>query len=1170
MGQFSESGLALVSGAILAAGVCIGILLTCGPVPPIVSAPLFLGLLAGIHFLWGVPRLKMLQHQESAARFPELNPYPVLRILSGGEVSYANTAAQPLLAGGQLPPALFRYVQQAAQSGKTISAHYLHEHKQFALTFAPVDGAVHIYGIEMTTKHRTAEIITMNNQQLSMIVTNLPVIIFSVDMQGIITLSEGKLLENMGYLSGYMVGASAFEHYQHLPNAIAALEGALRGEHQETQVVVRGVIFNVFISPLHNAVGKQVGAIGMILDVTERQRMLTEREALATQLTTLINHLQSGVIVEDAERRIAYVNQTLCDIFHIPLKPDRLIGLECAVALHDMSISFTHPDVFNSTAEAHLKTTIPVIGEEFALRDQRTVERDYVPIVDDGVVIGHLWQYRDITARKRVERELSRERGLLRSIFNSIPDLIFVKDSEGKFLTANPTLTEFFGKPLPEIIGKTDIDFVPEETATAFRQIDTYVMETREPHLLREWVTYADGRHVLFETIKTPFIDTNGQVIGVVGVARNITEREHAQEEITRLASMISNSRDFMGIANLETLHVEYLNEGGLRMWDVEAASDMVIGKHITEFLTPESFTLIKQVAIPTAQREGFWRGETTFIRRNNTLMPVDQTIFFIWDEEGQPISLATIMVDVTEQKRAQRDLLLRTHAIEFSSSSISIADVRQPDLPLIYVNPAFQKMSGYSRDEVIGRNCRFMQGDDRDQPGVQQMRAAIKAGQSCRVVLRNYRKDGTLFYNEVSLSPVLDAQGELTHFIGIANNITDRIEAEAALSQARDQALEASRLKSEFLATMSHEIRTPMNGIIGMGELLLDTPLNDEQREFATVVFDEAQHLLTIINDILDFSKIEAGRVILEHLPFEVRPVVHHVVGLLKWRAEQKGLQLETYIAPDVPPMLIGDAERLRQILVNLVGNAVKFTEKGSVKVHVTVMDENTERNEVELYFAIADTGIGIPQDAHKRLFQPFTQADGSTTRKYGGTGLGLAISKRLTELMDGNMGMESTVDVGSTFWFTARFTLAPEVARRPMAPLPPASELPPNRGTILLVEDNHGNQQVATKQLARLGFQVRVMNNGAEAVAEMQNPGAPYHLILMDCQMPEMDGYEATRRIRAMAHSLPIVAMTANAMKGDRERCLEAGMNDYISKPVSIETLRTVLDEWLPEARV
>ena len=636
------------------------------------------------------------------------------------------------------------------------------------------------------------------------------------------------------------------------------------------------------------------------------------------------------------------------------------------------------------------------------------------------------------------------------------------------------------------------------------------------------------------------------------------------------------------------------------------------------------------------------------------------------------------------------------------------------PQGQYLNVNPALAKMYGYDSTEGLIQGLTHIDNElyvdpKRRDEFIQIMR---ENGEVRSFESEIYRKDKSTIWISENARAVRDDTGQLLYYEGMVEDITERKRMEVELRTAKIAAEAANRMKSEFLANMSHEIRTPMNGVIGMTDLLLMTNLNPEQREFANTVRLSGESLLIVINDILDFSKIEAGKLDLEIIDFDLHESIDGALDLLAAQAHAKGVELAAFICPEVPTNLCGDPGRLRQIVNNLVGNAIKFTAVGEVIVTVSMVSETPSH--ARLRFEVRDTGIGIPPEAQARLFNAFTQADGSTTRKFGGTGLGLAISKRLVELMHGEISVESTAGKGSTFWFHAEFGKQTEIAKvvsrqdlsnlhvlvvddnatnreildhyarnwkmrnnaaengemalqmlrnaaaddpyelaildmqmpnmdglmlaraikadptiaktrlvlltslgnqldaeemkaagieacvlKPVkqdrlynrlaevmsghlehkvahphsfihriVPELPALEPERKEVRILLAEDNSINQMVALGLLQKIGFTADTATNGLEVLEALER--TPYDIILMDCQMPELDGYETTQKIRA-ANKTPaprIVAMTANALRGESERCLAVGMDDYLSKPVRIETLRAMLFRWLPEA--
>jgi PAS domain S-box-containing protein len=533
---------------------------------------------------------------------------------------------------------------------------------------------------------------------------------------------------------------------------------------------------------------------------------------------------------------------------------------------------------------------------------------------------------------------------------------------------------------------------------------------------------------------------------------------------------------------------------------------------------------------------------------------------------------------EIAERKNTEEKLEERTAFFNslVENSPIAIVAVGINDI-VQFCNPAFENLFGYSQADVIGKSLLRLLTNEEIRAEVAANRKALWKGKVIHTVSRRARRDGTLVDVEAFSVP-LGPTGHRTGAVMQYQDITERKRAEEAVLRAKDAAEAASRAKSEFLANMSHEIRTPMNGIIGMTELTLDTQLTPEQREYLGLVQTSADSLLKLINDILDFSKIEAGKVDVEKIEFPFQRSLDETLKSLAVRAHQKNVGLSWRVAPGIPEYLRGDAGRLRQILVNLVGNAVKFTARGEIEVSVEAESESDAK--VLLHFQVRDSGIGIPKEKQQMIFEAFTQVDSSTTRNYGGTGLGLAITSRLVHLMGGRIWVESEPGRGSIFHFTSRFELPGAVLRmtasgdpEAIRPLPPRAAVPstpqaaqemPQGMKILLAEDNAVNRRLTIALLQKRGHQIAATENGQEALDALEREN--FDLVLMDVQMPVLDGLDAIRAIRAKEQSsgthVPIIALTAHAMKGDRERCLASGADDYVTKPIRTPDLLAAID--------
>jgi len=423
-------------------------------------------------------------------------------------------------------------------------------------------------------------------------------------------------------------------------------------------------------------------------------------------------------------------------------------------------------------------------------------------------------------------------------------------------------------------------------------------------------------------------------------------------------------------------------------------------------------------------------------------------------------------------------------------------------------------------------------------------------------------------FHNESLIKFMSKAKNETEDLNEeLADEIEQRKRVEKELKKAKEAAEAASKTKSEFLANMSHEIRTPMNGILGTLQLLQGSALTESQGEYVDIAYSSGEALLSLLNDILDFSKIEAGKLELEYIPFNLTSLVRELTVLLTQRADERKVVLLSDLDETIPPVIKGDSVRIRQILANLLTNAIKFTENGNVTIKASVLEQT--KKIVRLKIEVIDSGIGISEEAQRKLFNSFTQADGSTTRKYGGTGLGLAIVRQLVTLMRGRLGVDSEEGKGACFWIEIAFEIPDENVIPEQKEKQVVELLDVLQGHVLLVEDNPVNQIIAKKMLEKVGLSCELVINGEEAVARLKQPHE-FSLVLMDCQMPVMDGYEATQAIRELElanalQRLPVVAMTANAMEGDKDKCLHAGMDDYVAKPVKQDALKQVLSHWL-----
>jgi PAS domain S-box-containing protein len=661
---------------------------------------------------------------------------------------------------------------------------------------------------------------------------------------------------------------------------------------------------------------------------------------------------------------------------------------------------------------------------------------------------------------------------------------------------------------------------------------------------------------------------------GYVRGFQQVQELPPSAEKLERLAEVISASRQGYRdlIDSFDHLIFTLSFEGEIRTVNQRMAQvfgcsySEIVGHRLDEFLDEPSLEKLKD-SVPWFVERRNWTGTVRARFKKNGAVRYFECVLQAVVKDGIVAGASGLARDVTEKRESEARF---TELFETLQEGVYFCD---PEGILLDVNPAMVRMLGYSRrEELVGSNIGKLYFEMPQDPFPERKQSSHAASLTREIILR--QKDGAPIICLDNSNATTDAQGRMIRHQGTLVDITVRKQAVLELQKAKEAAEAANLAKSAFLAHMSHEIRTPMNAVIGMTELALDTQLTREQREYLTLVRDSGKLLLSLINNILDFSKIEAGKLGLDVTDFSLRDVIGETVKIQELRAKQKALAFSTHIPGGVPNALLGDPGRLKQILWNLIDNAIKFTGRGEVALRIGI--ESQSESEVCLQFLVSDSGIGIRADKQQLIFEAFTQADNSTTRKYGGTGLGLSISSRLVSLMGGEISVESETGRGSTFRFTAHFGLQKQPANAESADAgsrPKARENQPSAGRarrplhVLLVEDNTINQILAERLIRRRGDEIVVTSNGLEALAAMEN--ARFDLVLMDIQMPEMSGMEVTTAIRRREQErgngerVPIIATTASSMKEDKELCLAAGMNAYLSKPIERAALYAAIDE-------
>jgi PAS domain S-box-containing protein len=899
-------------------------------------------------------------------------------------------------------------------------------------------------------------------------------------------------------------------------------------------------------------------------EIAERARATEALRASEVQLRTLVERTSDWLWETDADIRFTYSNPKVKQL--LDYEPEEVLGKTPA----DMVIAPERPivEAFNARLKIAPQPLSGFVAHCVAADGHEVIlEIGSEPIFEAGHFCGMRGIARDVTARQHAEEAVRLSEEKFRSLLANIPDVAWTLDATMRFQYISPNIERLSGYSPDEITrsgARFFLDHIHPEDAERVGQALHALFARGEPYDVECRIRAKDGE---WRWIHDRALVTYGRdgVRCADGLLSDITERKRAEQSLQRTEAEL---REALSAAQMGAW--TWTQATGVITWDENL--HLILGRdpkqpdtnldELPHFFTAESWQRLA-AAIDRAVATGNpYELDLETLRPDGSKRCVIARGGPLRDSNGQMIGLRGTAQDITERKRAEEALRKSEQRARLISESIDdvfwMADTTIDQM--VYVSPAYERIWGRSRESLYQDPKSFLEAvHPQDRPRVLSDLQREKSGLPFDHEYRILRPDGSLAWIWDRGFPVRDAHHRVELYVGLAQDITERKRAAAELERAKEVAEAASRAKSEFLANMSHEIRTPMNGILGMTELALTTRLTPEQGEYLEMIKSSADSLLVVINDILDVSKIEAGKLDLELREFNLEEILGSALKVLGLQANSKGLELNLYMQPGMPELVVADADRLRQIVINLVGNAIKFTERGKVTVRVGC--DPGKAGTICLRFSVQDTGIGIPVEKQRTIFDAFSQADASVTRRYGGTGLGLTISRRLVEMMGGRIWLESVPGEGSTFQFTVPLCVKQSNGQGPLPAQPHGSEssLPCRSLDILLAEDNLINQKVISRLLEKHGHRVQIAGNGRAALDKLSS--ASFDLVLMDVQMPEMDGLEATRAIRKVERHagghVPIIALTAHALKTDYQRCLDVGMDGYLSKPIRPDDL-------------
>lgn len=879
------------------------------------------------------------------------------------------------------------------------------------------------------------------------------------------------------------------------------------------------------------------------------------------------NIISVGVLVLDENQKITKVNNTLLNFFDGSLKD--FLGKRFGDAFRCKN-SFLNQNGCGFDRECE-QCELQIEIEKILALEKKSVKLEFKKSVLSGYIQNDYWfkicmtlmmqknrkhvviTFEDITDGKTKEISIAESRDYYSQMLENFPNMIWKMDTAGNINYANRSCFLFTGKDKLEFSRDQWIAMIHPEDRNHYVRMMHVAFENRSSFKIEYRLLHASGEYRWVQAIYSPLIEMDGINICYAGLGFDITDRKIIEEGLIRYKMLAEKVWDAIVFFEKNSGVIIEVNRSALSLFGYTKKE--ILRLSFYELIINTKDMIIDRMEYGNKKGAVF---ETLAKNKNSSEVPIEISFKGTYIN-GKRVVLSIIR-DISERRNSEQALKDSEEKFrEIFNNSVDAKFVEEFSSTevngrLIEVNKTATDMFGYSYDEFFSSAKWIIRFVDSDQSVESSFQELVKNGRT-KVRAIAQKQDGTLLPVEI-FRDLCYINGKKV-IITIIRDITERAEFESALLQAKEEAELANKAKSEFLANMSHEIRTPLNGIVGMVDLMRLSNLSPEQQENIAIVKTCASALLNVINDILDFSKMEAGKMVIKKDNFDIKALIEHTLKAQLAYAAQKGIELNYAFSAEMPRYLMGDSHRVQQVLNNLISNAIKFTENGEIWVRIKKLAE--QDNQIEMLFVVEDTGIGVEHENLKTIFESFKQVDGSFTRKFGGTGLGLAITKQLVEMMHGKIWVESEKNIGSKFFFTLPF----EVGK----PHSESAELKrevyqiDKAYKILLTEDDKVNQLVAARMLKECGYLVDIANNGFEAV-EMAKKN-DYDVILMDIQMPGMDGIEATKKIRESDQQIPVIALTAYALQGDRERFLAYGMDEYVSKPIKVEKLVTTIEK-------